>query len=125
MPPRSSSPRLAAIRSDGESVRRGPSLSCSGAPTLPWSHEATTLSSLAYVYSTTGFGIRGWAHSEGRSLVGPQLGRSAARSPGVSVAFHLRFVAGRRPTEGSLKLAQIGHGLGAIFASKTTSSKTA
>src|SRR5215217_5719044 len=57
MPPRSSSPRLAAIRSDGESVRRGPSLSCSGAPTLPWSHEATTLSSLAYVYSTTGFGI--------------------------------------------------------------------
>src|SRR5215208_4159660 len=57
MPPRSSSPRLAAIRSDGESVRRGPSLSCSGAPTLPWSDEATTLSSLAYVYSTTGFGI--------------------------------------------------------------------
>src|SRR5215213_6211322 len=57
MPPRSSSPRLAAIRSDGESVRRDPSLSCSGAPTLPWSHEATTLSSSAYAYSTTGFRI--------------------------------------------------------------------
>src|SRR5215208_2884232 len=103
MPPRSSSPRLAAIRSDGESVRRGPSLSCSGAPTLPWSHEATTLSSLAYVYSTTGFGMKRSYHFQVRkvaSLLARPLRVEDAIEPflGLPLRGRLPLLLRRRPS---------------------------